>query len=783
MKKSFINSLMMAAIFLTAVSSSYAGAVSWPKQINTTNAKIILYQPQPDSLQGNHLYGRAAVSVTPTGKDPVFGAVWIDAVLSIDRTDRTYLLVSTRIPNVRFPGQDNIDKSKIDNLKKLLETEIPKWEIQGSMDELLTSLKANESAEKVSENLNNDPPEIIFVKKTSVLVLFDGEPVFKDIENSSLKRAINTPFLVLQDPKEKTYYLYGSDMWFRTNDVVAGTWVATGEVPRDAKKIQDEIEKEAARNKSNQQKTTGAAASGNTGPQGKPQKSVVPDIIIRTKPAELLQSDGEPNFVPITGTQLLYVKNTDDNIFMYIADQNYYVLISGRWFSSKKMEGPWNFIEPDKVPAEFSKIPEGSEKDIVLASVPGTPAAKEAVLDAQIPQTAAVDRKEAKCTVKYDGDPKFEQIKGTILYRAVNTSSTVILSNKAYYVCENAIWFIGNTPTGPWAVATEIPAEVQKIPPDDPAYNVKYVYIYDVTPEVVYVGYTPGYVGCYVYGPTVVYGTGFVYPPFYGPYYYPRPVTYGFCMTYNPWMGWSMGFSVSSGFVTFGVSFGAPMYHGGWWGPPMYHPPYYPPCNHYYGGGNVYVRNTTINVNNTYNATGARTNNIYNNQGNAVRSNPNGSTRPSTGDMNRSTGGNAGKTPSTQPASRQGGNTPSTQPASRDAGGNRAGTAPNARNNVYTDKSGNVYRNNNGNWEQNNGKNWEPAGGNAQQGNRQAPASNQARQQPQQQNFDRQQMDRQNADRQRATQRQTTNSSFNRSAGSYGGGGGGARGGGGGGRR
>jgi hypothetical protein len=48
------------------------------------------------------------------------------------------------------------------------------------------------------------------------------------------------------------------------------------------------------------------------------------------------------------------------------------------------------------------------------------------------------------------------------------------------------------------------------------------VKVYDVTPEVVYVGYTPGYYGSYYYHGAVVYGSGWYYTPWYGPYYYPR---------------------------------------------------------------------------------------------------------------------------------------------------------------------------------------------------------------------------------------------------------------------
>ena len=41
--------------------------------------------------------------------------------------------------------------------------------------------------------------------------------------------------------------------------------------------------------------------------------------------------------------------------------------------------------------------------------------------------------------------------------------ASVLLIDKKYYVCDNAVWFLGDSPTGPWTVATEVPKEVQDI--------------------------------------------------------------------------------------------------------------------------------------------------------------------------------------------------------------------------------------------------------------------------------------------------------------------------------
>ena len=87
-------------------------------------------------------------------------------------------------------------------------------------------------------------------------------------------------------------------------------------------------------------------------------------------------------------------------------------------------------------------------------------------------------------------------------------------------------------------------------------HYVTYVRVYGSTPQVVYVGYTPGYYGTVVAPTTVVvYGTGYYYPPYVGAYYYPYPPTYGY--------GAGFAWGAFTGF-TFGVVAGAVIGGGGW---------------------------------------------------------------------------------------------------------------------------------------------------------------------------------------------------------------------------
>jgi len=189
------------------------------------------------------------------------------------------------------------------------------------------------------------------------------------------------------------------------------------------------------------------------------------------------------------------------------------------------------------LPQDFSKIPADSPKASVLASVPDTKQARQAVISTQVPQTAAVKRSEAKLNVRYDGEPQFKPIAGTSLEYATNTSTEVIHAEGNYYACHNAVWFLSQTPTGPWVVADNIPAEIYRIPASSPLYHVRYVRVYDATPQWVYFGYTPGYLGAYAWNGALVYGTGWAYPGWYGRYYYGWPWTWGLGFHYGFWGG------------------------------------------------------------------------------------------------------------------------------------------------------------------------------------------------------------------------------------------------------
>jgi len=532
----------------------------WPREIEKKGYKIIFYQPELEYYDDNDniLQGRMAVSIKEKNGEPIFGAAWFKTFVNTDFDTRTVSFEDVEFTDAKFP---DIEEEQIEKLKKIVTKEVGKWDLVMSMDRFMVSLDEINNPGDVMDNYNNTPPKIYYRSEPAVLIMVDGGPTLKPTDDSKLMYVVNTPYLMVLDSKKGKYYLNGGEWWWESEKVESG-WKQIKKPPKNVIKYSEEVRK-------GEDTELDSAAM---------KLDKAPEIIVSAEPAELITTDGELEMASVEGTELLYVKNSESDILMHVKSQQYYALISGRWFRSGSLKkGEWVYVSPDRLPDEFQKIPEDSEISSVRISIPETQESKEAILENTIPQTAEVDRKTATVKVTYDGDPQFEGIEGTDMAYAINTDKSVLLINKTYYCVDDAIWFVSPNPTGPWEVCVEVPEEVNDLPADCPLYNVKYVYVYDHTPEVVYVGYTPGYYGSYIHHGVVVYGTGYYYRPWYGAYYYPRPVTYGYGVHYNPYTGWGFSVGVSYGWISFGYR----PYYRGYWGPSGYRYGY----RHGYGRG------------------------------------------------------------------------------------------------------------------------------------------------------------------------------------------------------
>jgi hypothetical protein len=500
-------------------------ASPWPVRFEDAGTEFVVYQPEFDKWEGDRLEGRAAVAVTGEGAEaPEFGVVWLTAATQAG-ADGQVTIQKLDVGKADFPTLAARSGDYLAALRRQLEAKT--WQV--AQERLQNDLAIEDASRKAAaQPVRNDVPSIIFSEQPAILVPIDGAPVLRDVADTGLKRIVNTRALLLFDPVLVRYYLYASNRWMEATSF-EGPWTQVTAAPASLEKAKEVAVQENQVDLLEPEEGEAVAAA--------------PAIHVSTTPTELLQTDGPPQYSPIENTRLLYVANSPNRIFLDTATQTHYVLISGRWFRARNL-GPssWEYVSAAALPGDFARIPAEHETESVRAAVAGTPQAREAAIQNTVPQVATVNRTTTSLTVNYDGDPSFVPVEGTSLQRAVNAPIPVIrVSENAFYALDNGVWFTAGSPYGPWSVATSVPAVVYSIPRSSPIHYVTYVRVYDATPDVVYVGYTPGYVGSYISSDNVVvYGSGWHYRPWIGSYWYSAPVTWGFGFSFvhtwwHPW--------------------------------------------------------------------------------------------------------------------------------------------------------------------------------------------------------------------------------------------------------
>ena len=649
--------------------------IGWPRQVAKNGATLVYYQPQIDGwVDYKELTARAAFSLTPNGGEPALGVASFRAGTLVDKDSRTVFFRDIQVTDVRFSSLATDAEKPMEQLFREL---IPTGGEPISVDRILADLDEGKAAAQ-SVPVKNDPPQIFYSDKAAILLMVQGEPVLAPIQKTGLQFVVNTNWDLFFEKGKKRYFLLADKAWLTAQDL-KGPWTQTQTLPKDMAKLP------AGENFDDVKKMVPPP----------PPSGAVPQVFFSTTPAELILFKGTPVYTKIPNTQLLYVANTDNDVFVNDAQKRYYVLLAGRWFRAQALEGPWSYTGDD-LPADFAKISEDSKKGHVLASVPGTVQASDAVMLAQIPTTAIVNRAEAeaKAKVSYDGPPEFKPIEKTSLQYATNTQDKVIKMGDIYYLCFQGVWFMSTTPNGPWKTADSVPQEIYTIPPSSPVYNVTYVTQTNPTSTTVESSQTAGYLGMFVIGMAagacITYGTGYYYPPYiyyppgvFYPVYRPWPATYGAGVVYNPHTGgWAAGRAVYGPYGAAGSS--------AWYNPATGRYGRSASVQGYYGGRSVASAYNPWTGG--YGAT-AQGHNAYAQWGSSV------ATR---GDQWARTGH-----VSTANGTKFGYQTSEGQAGVGYRGAN--GSIANTTNGVYAGHDGNVYKkNSDGSWNQYNNGSWNP---------------------------------------------------------------------------
>src|SRR5579863_9874597 len=468
-KTFFMKPLLMAAVLMvsgTVVSRAQTqlrpqARTEWPKSIMTANGTVIsLFQPQVLSYSNNLVKSRSVISVRDAGADePVFGVAWMTDSVSADADAAGVQLEIqwVHVDELRIPD----DTGRTENAFISLELEIynpwvvkslPEKEVQESLE------LGRQEAALARDSVGVAPVKIFFTGSPTALVLFDGEPRLEMNERWGLDAVVNTRSVVVRGT-DGNFYLYRMNRWYLARDAkgpyspLNSRWKPGSELRRVEKDLRAAARKEDV---------------------GIPRSSgPIEHILVRTEPAALIQSDGQPVPKELEGTSLTFVENSNDNIVYDRDTRLFYVSVGSQWYESEQLYDSlgWSAVRRGDLPVDLLLAINGRvSTNLTLAAnrvKAENAVGKAALLDENVPNVAKIDRS-ATTTIDYSGAPRFKPILGTGLEYATNTCSIVIEDHGTYYALDNGVWFVAHSPIGFWQVSDVRPLGVELIAPRYP---------------------------------------------------------------------------------------------------------------------------------------------------------------------------------------------------------------------------------------------------------------------------------------------------------------------------
>ncbi len=477
-------------LFLATPTFAQDDDLGWPRLYDKGTFSFTAYQPQVDSWKDyKRLKFRMALEFTRKGEEKsTFAALTVSARTKTDFTARTVALLDMKIAEVSFPHADSKEQKEY---RAAIKERLSQKGLVVSLDRMLAIAEKGDQVQR-DVKIARDAPPIFYSDVPAVLVNFTGQPATQPIAGTKLRFAVNTNWTVIAVEGEVGAYLLINDGWVHARKPAKGPWTAVDKLPDDFMLLPDDESWKDVR----------------ANIPGKKLESI-PKVFVSLRPAEMIETDGAPSKEPIDGTQIEWVVNTDSDLFWHTGEKAWFFLVAGRWFKTDDLKtGRWTGV--DDPPADFAKIPDEHERADVMASVSGTDAAEEALVQASIPRKASVKREGTTIDVEWDGEPVFEDIEGaTGVAYAQNTPDNVLRVEGRFYCVRDGVWFVSSSPNGPWVLCDKVPAAIYTIPIDHPMHNVVYVYVYESDDDEVVYGYTSGYYGCYVWRRRCYFGGGY----------------------------------------------------------------------------------------------------------------------------------------------------------------------------------------------------------------------------------------------------------------------------------
>ncbi len=352
----------------------------WPMTFAQGTAIYTIFEPQCDSWDGHQLVARSVVAVHPAGRaQPTYGTVVFHAITLVDNAARNatladFRLISADFPSARFQTEDYVPALVIN-----LSAHAPPLALDrlvGNMtfipdNSSKASVKASVPGTLQSEEISwtsrfpQGPMAASFPPPPPGQMI--GSVPLAPIDGTPLHYILNSVTPIIEVDSE-SWYACQDGVWYAATSV-KGPWTVTAAVPAVIYTIP-------------------ADSALYYVTQVRPGQAAAADVFGSTLGGDLISFNGEPEFVLIPGTDLLYAANTSDDLFKCLTDLQDYILMAGRWYSAASLKGPWHPVPGNELPHDFANIPDDHPKAKVKASVPGTRQADISIIANSIPQSA-----------------------------------------------------------------------------------------------------------------------------------------------------------------------------------------------------------------------------------------------------------------------------------------------------------------------------------------------------------------------------------------------------------
>jgi Domain of unknown function (DUF4136) len=193
-------------------------------------------------------------------------------------------------------------------------------------------------------SIEDQSPRITFAESPAVLITVDGNPAYRSIPGTDLSRVMNTRAFIVRDDSG-IHYLRLSDRWMQAY-TLTGWWSPAGIVPAGL----DDAFAQAL-------KAGSVEFAERTQPADDHVGGEIPAVYVSSIPMHLIVTDGPPEFAPLEGTPILYVKNTSAHVFKEPTDQELYVFVSEQWYRAWSTDGPWERLSNVSLPVDLARLP------------------------------------------------------------------------------------------------------------------------------------------------------------------------------------------------------------------------------------------------------------------------------------------------------------------------------------------------------------------------------------------------------------------------------------------